>query len=556
MSRPWYDAYPKEVSHSLEYEQLRLTDFLVRTASKFPDYEAIEFIGKRISYRQLLDASYRFANAVIGLGIKPGDRISLMLPNCPQYVIAYYGALFAGAVIVQTSPLYSEQELRHQLKDSEASLIVCLDLVYPKVKAVLEDTDIANVIVTGIQDELPFPLNKLYPFVQRRKGAFVDIHESEPVIRWPRLLKHASDQPAQPEQEHNSGSVAVLQYTGGTTGMPKGVMLTHANIAANVKQCQAWMYHAQEGKETILTAVPLFHVYGMTVAMNYGVSIGASLVLVPKFDTGQLLKTIHKQRPTLFPGAPTMYIALLNHPKLKKYDLSSITSCISGSAPLPQEVQDRFEQVTGGKIVEGYGLSECSPVTHVNPIWGKRKIGSIGLPWPDTDCRIVDDEGNELPQGEAGELCIKGPQVMKGYWKQPEETEAAMLDGWVRTGDIAYMDEEGYFYIVDRKKDVIIAGGFKIYPREVEEVLYEHPDIVEAAVIGVPDEYRGETVKAFIVTKSGECIEEEELDRFCRERLAPYKVPRLYEFRPELPKTFVGKILRRMLAEEEKGKEA
>lgn len=547
MNRPWYNSYPKEVPRQLPYEDQPLMDLLVHAAERFPNRVALEFMGKRIRYNELLAKAYRFANAIKGMGIKPGDRVAIMLPNCPQYVIAYYGTLFACGIVVQTSPLNSEQELRHQMQDSGAVLMVCLDLVYPKVKAVQADTSLSHVIVTGIEDGLPFPLNKLYPLLQRNKRA-----GKEPMMRWRRLLQDAVSEPPNFQPEHSSDRVAVLQYTGGTTGEPKGVMLTHANLMANVKQCQAWMYHVKEGEEIMLTAVPLFHVYGMTVALNYGIYIGAKLVLVPKFDPGQLLKKIHQQEPTLFPGAPTMYIALLNHPKLMNYNLSSITCCISGSAPLPQEVQDRFEQVTGGKIVEGYGLSECSPVTHVNPVWGRRKIGSIGLPWPDTDVRILDDEGQEVSQGTAGELCIKGPQVMLGYWNQQEETEAALQDGWVRTGDIAYMDEEGYFYIVDRKKDVIIAGGFKVYPREVEEVLYEHPDVLEAAVIGIPDDYRGETVKAFLVTKSGSQISEEELDSFCRKRLSAYKVPRLYEFRTTLPKTFVGKILRRNLAEEEK----
>jgi long-chain acyl-CoA synthetase len=348
--------------------------------------------------------------------------------------------------------------------------------------------------------------------------------------------------------------IALLQYTGGTTGFPKAAMLTHRNLIANTVMGAYWMYQCEKGNESILGVLPFFHVYGMTAVMNLSIMQGYKMILLPKFDPETTLKTIQKLKPTLFPGAPTIYIALLNHPKLKNYDLSSIKACISGSAPLPVEVQEKFETVTGGKLIEGYGLTEASPVTHANFLWdGERVKGSIGVPWPDTEAKIISLEtGEEAKINEIGELVVRGPQIMKGYWNQPIETEAVLRDGWLYTGDLGYMDERGYFFIVDRKKDMIIASGYNIYPREVEEVLYEHPKVQEAAVIGIPDVYRGETVKAFIVLKQGEECTKEELDHFVRSRLAAYKVPRIYEFRKELPKTAVGKILRRVLIEGEK----
>lgn len=510
--------------------------------------EALNFLGKTMKYKVLIAEAYRFANALIDLGVSKGDRVALMLPSSPQYVICYYGVLFMGGTVVQTNPLYVEKELLHHLSDAAANTIVCLDLVYPRVKKIRDQVALRHVIVTSIKDYLPFPKNWLYPIVQKKKGAYVVIdYQKEPVISLKELISQASPKPVtvklDPEKD-----VAVLQYTGGTTGTAKGVMLTHYNLVVNVRQCQAWMHKSEKGKESILTVVPLFHVYGMTICMNYGISMAGRLILVPKFEINSLLKAIHSQKPTIFPGAPTMYIAIINHPDVAKYNISSINCCISASASLPIEVKQKFEQLTGGKLVEGYGLSEASPATHVNPIWGRNVKGSIGIPYPDTECKVIDSTTEEeVEPGQIGELIIKGPQVMKGYWNQPEETAATLKDGWLYTGDMGTMDEDGYFFIVDRKKDVIIAGGFNIYPRDIEEVLYEHPSVQEAAVIGVPDDYRGETVKAFIVLKQGAEVTESELNEFCRERLASYKVPRIYEFRADLPKTMIGKVLRREL---------
>ncbi|WCN38494.1 long-chain-fatty-acid--CoA ligase [Aneurinibacillus uraniidurans] len=552
---PWQMHYPSDVPFSLSYPSVPLYEFLLGSAREYPNAEALFFMGKRITYEQLRNDCFRFAAALVRLGVQRGDRVAIMLPNVPQSVIAYYGTLMAGAVVVQTNPLYTERELMHQLVDAEVETIICLDLLYARVENVRNHTPLRRILVTGIPDYLPLGKRLLYPLVQRKaRPPRIPYNAENCVYAFVDLLR--KEYPDFTPVSVTSDDLAVLQYTGGTTGVAKGVMLTHANLVANVLQCRAWFSRSRLAGERFLGAVPFFHVYGMTVVMNFATHLAASIILVPRFEVSQILKLVDKQKPTVFPGAPTMYVGLLNHPDARAYDLSSIQACISGSAPLPIEVQQAFERLTNGKLVEGYGLTECSPVTHANPIWGRQVIGSIGVPWPDTECRIVDLEtGEECMPGEIGELCIRGPQVMKGYWKREEETKASFQDGWFRTGDIARMDEAGYFYIVDRKKDIIIAGGFNIYPREVEEVLYEHPAVREAAVVGIPDAYRGETVKAFVVVREDQLLTEADLNQFCRERLAAFKVPHVYEFRTDLPKTAVGKILRRTLAEEAKEEE-
>lgn len=555
-NRVWLSSYPNEVPHTLDYPSLSLSDMLVNSAREFPENEAIFFMGKKIKYRTLLNYTYQFANVLKSLGVKKGDRVALVLPNAPQSVISYYGALMIGAIVVQNNPLYTERELEHQLRDSGAETIITLDLLYPKVAKVKPLTSIKNVIVTSIKDFLPFPKNLLYPLKLKKDGQYVKIPKSDDVYDFMSLLKTQSTEPIKVEIDPKN-DLALLQYTGGTTGLSKGVMLTHYNLVTNVVQTSHWLYKAEKGKEKLLGALPFFHVFGMTTVMNLSINLGGSMVLVPRFNPEEVLEVIQKQKPTYFPGAPTMYIALLNHPKVKEYDLSSIVACISGSAPLPVEVQEKFEKLTGARIVEGYGLTETSPVTHANPVWEKRKIGSIGIPWPDADAKIVNPStGEEVELGEIGELILKSPVVMKGYWNNPEETSKVLQNGWLSTGDMATMDDEGYYYIVDRKKDLIIAGGYNIYPRDVEEVLYEHPAVKEAVVVGIPDPYRGETVKAFIVLKDDAKATEKDFDEFCRANLAVYKVPKAYEFRSELPKTLVGKVLRRALVEEEieKGK--
>lgn len=557
MEKPWLALYPQQVPHSIDYPRKPLQQFLREAAEQFPQKTAIHFLGKELTYKEIYEQAIKLASYLQQLGLQKGDRVSIMLPNCPQAVISYYAILFAGGIVVQTNPLYTERELEYQLNDSGAKVIISLDLLYPRITKVKAHTKIEHVIITSIKDYLPFPKNVLYPFVQKKQtGMIVRVKHEGDCHLFTKALSLASGKVKETDVDPIE-DIALLQYTGGTTGFPKAAMLTHYNLTANTFMCAKWMYKCERGNESILGVLPFFHVYGMTAVMNLSIMEGYKMILLPKFDVETTLKTIEKQKPTLFPGAPTIYIALLNHPDLMKYDLSSIKICISGSAPLPVEVQEQFEAVTGGKIIEGYGLTEASPVTHSNFIWdGKRIKGSIGVPWPDTEAMIVSLEtGEKANVNEIGEIVVRGPQVMKGYWNRPEETAATLRDGWLYTGDLGYMNEEGYFFVVDRKKDMIIASGYNVYPREVEEVLYEHPKVQEAVVIGVPDAYRGETVKAFVVIKEGETCTEEELDQFMRSKLAAYKVPRIYEFRKELPKTAVGKILRRTLVEEEKEKQ-
>ncbi|GEN45851.1 long-chain-fatty-acid--CoA ligase [Alkalibacillus haloalkaliphilus] len=553
--KPWLKHYPEEIPQTIDYDNRTLQSYLVESTENYPDKTAINFLGKDLTFQELFDSARKVANYLQSLGVEKGDRVAIMLPNTPQAVMSYYGALLAGAVVVQTNPLYTERELEYQMKDSGAKVIVCLDILLPRVNAIREETDLEHVVTTRIKDYLPFPKNVVQPILQKREyGIVVKPEHGGDTHVWTNIMDDATVE----YEEHDldpQKDLALLQYTGGTTGYPKGVMLTHGNLVSNTQMCQKWLYKTEYGKETVLGILPFFHVYGMTTVMILSVMMAQKMVLIPKFDVDNVLKAIHKERPTLFPGAPTIYIGLLNHPKLTKYDLSSIEACISGSAPLPVEVQEQFEKVTGGRLVEGYGLTETSPVTHANFVWENRRAGTIGVPWPDTDAKVFNADSNEeQPVGEVGEIAVKGPQVMKGYWNKPDETEQSLKDGWFFTGDMGYMDEDGYFYIVDRKKDMIIAGGFNIYPREVEEVLYEHEGIQEAVVAGIPDPYRGETVKAYIVLKEDVELTEEELDQFCRENLAAFKVPKLYEFRDELPKTAVGKILRRKLVDEEKEK--
>lgn len=554
--KPWLAHYPPEVPHTLTYTSMPVQQYLTHAYEKYPQKVAIHFMGKELTYEELYKSAMKFANYLQKLGIQKGDRVSIMLPNCPQAVISFYGILYAGGIVVMTNPLYTEREIVYQMKDSGAKAIVGLDILFPRISKALKETQLENVIVTGIKDYLPFPKNVVYPFIQKKQyGMTVKVEHRGINHLFTEVMKTAPPTVAETSFDFEE-DLALLQYTGGTTGSPKGVMLTHKNLISNATMCDSWLYKCKKGEETIMGIIPLFHVYGLTTVLILSVMLGNKMILLPKFDPETALKTINKQKPTLFPGAPTLYIGLMSHPDIAKYDLSSIEACMSGSAPLPAEVQEKFEAITGGKLVEGYGLTETSPVTHSNLVWGERIKGSVGMPYPDTDSKIF-QTGTTIPiaTGEIGEIAIKGPQVMKGYWNKPEETAATIVDGWLLTGDLGYMDEEGHFFIVDRKKDMIIAGGFNIYPREIEEVLYEHDAVQECVVAGIPDPYRGETVKAYIVVKEGHTVTEEELNAYCREQLASFKVPRVYEFRKELPKTAIGKILRRSLVDEEIAKQ-
>jgi long-chain acyl-CoA synthetase len=548
--KPWLAHYDPGVPHEVEVPSIPLWRFLEDSARRFPNQVALEFLGKTLTYQELWDKSRRFAQGLRELGVKPGDRVAIMLPNTPQFVIAFFGTLMAGGVGVNVNPLYTPRELRHQLQDAGAETLVILDHLLPRFLEVERETPVKRVVVTGIKDFLPFPKNLLYPLKAKKDKLPLGFPKREGFYAFQSLLQHPPATPHASDPE----DLALLQYTGGTTGISKGAMLTHRNLVANVLQIDAWDSTAKDllGKGVMLGALPFFHVYGMTVAMNYGLYSGYKIVLLPRPEIHAVVEAIEKHGVTHFPGVPTLYVAFNNFPGIEKRNVKSIRICLSGAAPLPVEVAKRFEEITGARLLEGYGLSEASPVTHSNPVLGPIKKGSIGMPLPSVEAKVVDEEGKEVPLGEVGELIVKGPNVMKGYWNRPEETQKALKDGWLFTGDLARMDEDGYFYIVDRKKDMIIAGGYNIYPREVEEVLYGHEAVQEAAVVGVPDPYRGETVAAFIVLKGdyrGKVMEKD-IEAFCRENLAAYKVPRIIQFRDSLPKSSVGKILRRELRDE------
>jgi long-chain acyl-CoA synthetase len=555
VATPWLDSYPPGVPEHVEIPGTNLASLLADAARDYPHAPALYFEGRTISYSELAERAWRFAGALAKLGVKKGTRVGLILPNCPQAVVALFGALRIGAVVVQNNPLYTERELEHQLGDADVEVVVCLDLVYERVRALRERVGIREVVVTSVLDELPAVKRMAAPYTKRGREASAAIGRDEPVRRWRELLRQEADKPAEAAVDPEV-DLALLQYTGGTTGVAKGVMLSHRNLSANVEQVRAWFPDADPGHEIMMAVLPFFHVYGLTVCLLLGIRLRAALVLLPRFDLEQVLKAIDRYRPTLFPGVPTIYVAINNAVEKGGHDLSSIKACLSGAAPLPMEVAERFERFSGGRLVEGYGLSESSPVAIANPIYGKRKAGTIGMPLPDTLARVIDpeDSSRTMPVGESGELAIRGPQVMRGYWNRPDESAQVLRDGWLLTGDMAVMDDEGYFSIVDRKKDLIIAGGYNIYPREVEEVLYEHPKVEEVCVAGVADTYRGEVVKAYVVLREGQQATADELRDFAKTRLAAYKVPRVVEFRDQLPKTMVGKVLRRALQEEESAK--
>ncbi len=559
--RPWLSAYPPDVPADFDFPAVPLTRLLDDAAAAYPTTVALAFLGTRISFRDLKDSVDRFATALAGLGVKKGDRVAIVLPNCPQNVIAFFAALRLGAIVVQNNPLYTEHELEHQLADCGAEVVVCLDKTYATVAAVRQQTKVREVVVTSILDYLPtkdrlalrLPIGKAR---EARADITAPIPKGAPVRSFLKLLT-AARTPARQAPVDPHADLALLQYTGGTTGLSKGAMLTHFNLVANAHQNRLWLADARIGREVTLGVLPLFHAYGLTVCMNTSILLCGTLVLIPRFDLDRVFKAIDEFRPTLFPGVPPIYQALMGSPKIKQHDLKSIRACISGAMKLPVEVQEQFERISGGRLVEGYGMTEASPSTHCNPILGKRKAGTIGLPLTGTECRIVDqdDATKEVALGSPGELAIRGPQVFQGYWQRPDESAAVLTeDGFLLTGDVAVMDEEGYFSIVDRKKELIIAGGFNVYPSEVEEVLFAHPKVADACVVGVPDRYRGETVKAFVVVRPGETLTEDELVEFCAESLTAYKVPKLVEFRESLPRTVVGKVLRRVLLEEERAK--
>jgi long-chain acyl-CoA synthetase len=569
--KPWLKFYDKGVPATLNYPDATLNDVFAETLRKYPNRPATRFVlryilggrvmvGGALTYSQLGVLIKRLAAALSKLGVKRGDRVALMLPNSPHFVIAFFAAARLGAIVVNTNPTYTARELKQQLDDSGAETIVLLNLFYPRLKEIRAETAVKNVVVAHIYDTLPFPFKQLVHSRQRREHDWVDVAGEPGVALFDHLL--ATTEPA-PAPAARPDDVALFQYTGGTTGVPKAAMLTHRNLVCNTLQVRAWLTSGVEGGEKVMAAIPFFHVYGMTVCMLYGISMAAELVIVPNpRPIENVMRIISKERCTIYPGVPAMYIGIVNNPNVAQYDLKSVKACISGSAPLPVEIQKRFNALTGGRLVEGYGLTEASPVTHCNPEFNENRAGSIGLPFPDTEAKLIDlSTGADLPMdgnpGTIGELCIRGPQVMKGYWNRPDET-AKTIDaaGWLHTGDIARMDADGYFYIVDRKKDMINVGGLKVLPRDVEEVLFTHPAVLEATVVGVPHPERGDdTLTAFIVLRPGMSATAEEIKAFCKQSLAPHKIPRVIEFRTELPKTQVGKVLRRVLVEEAQTKQ-
>jgi len=578
MEKPWFKFYPEGVPKSIDYPNMSMAEYLKEIAKNYPNDIALIFEGFKITYNELMKLIDKFATALSDLGISKGDIVALFLPNTPQFAISYYAVLRIGGIITAINPLFKEKELEYQLKDSEAKLIITLDIFYLLVRKVKEKTKIEKIIVTSIKEYLsPVKriLGTLFKKIPSRK-----VPREPDVYFFQELLEKYPPNP--PKVNINpKEDLAVLQYTGGTTGLPKGAMLTHFNLLSNAIVSAYWASTdiikeaVQEGvnvqdpreylkwskkrrEDATLAVIPWFHIYGMTCTLNSGLLSGSKVIILPSFDPAKVLKTIEKYKVTLVPGVPTMYTVLINHPEIGKHDISSVRYCVSGAGPLPPEVQKRFMQLTGGILIEGYGLTEASPVTHCNPpdpTMKTMKIGTIGIPLPDTDAKIMDLETGEkeLKPGEIGELVVKGPQVMKGYWNRPEETSRTLRDGWLYTGDVVTMDENGYFKIVDRKKDLIKYKGYSVYPRELEDVLYEHPAVKLCCVVGVPDPVTGEIPKAFVVLKDEYIgkVSEEEIIEWVKERVAPYKRVRKVEFRRELPISAVGKVLRRVVREEE-----
>jgi len=553
--RPWLKHYDEGVPTTIDYPEVPLYRLLEDSAREFPDHACTIFKGAKLTYAQVNELSDRLAAGLADLGVRKGSPVAIFMPNSPQFVIAFYAILKAGGIVVATNPLYTGREIEHQMNDSGAQVMLVMSNFYKLIKEVQPNTPLKTLIVTNIKEYLPPMLRILFGLLKEKKeGHYAELQQGDMWLQEV-LKKYTPDQ--RPQVDVGPNDDALYQYSGGTTGVSKAAIAMHRNLVANTLQIQSFMPDIVRGHEIVLMAIPMFHVYGMVAGMSFGIGSAASLVMVPNpRDMEDVLQSIAKYRPTIYPGVPTMYNAINNHPDVKagKIDVSSIRGCISGSAPLLRETKVTFEKLTGGKLVEGYGLSEAPTATHCNPLSGMSKEGSIGVPLPDVDARIIslDDGKTELGVGEVGELVIKGPQVMRGYLNMPTETANTLRDGWLYTGDIARMDEDGFFYIVDRKKELIKPGGYQVWPREVEEVIAENPKVLEVGVAGVPDAYRGETVKAWVVLKPGETADEDEIRAWCKERMAPFKVPTQVEFRAELPKTTVGKVLRRELVRQDR----
>lgn len=555
----WFDHYEEGVPTSINFEDVPVGEFLEKAVRNYPESDALIFLNCRLSYRQLKDEVDRFATALAGLGARKGTRIAVQAPNLPQTAIAYLAIQRLGAHAVMTNPLYMPREIEHQWNDASVEIAITMDFLWDqKVRGMRDKVPVREYIIASIPEYLKFPVNLLAPLkLKKNDPPAIAKVKAEPGVHFFRKLLRSSAA-APPQVSVDMDDIAVIQYTGGTTGVSKGAVLTHRNLSYNVQQVRSWFTGLEPGKEVLLAALPFFHIFGLTVCLTWPVAVGGAIVIQanPR-DIDNMIKNITKHRVTLFPALPALFNAINQFPGVENLDLSCIKRCFSGSAPLPEDVQTRFEELTGAVIVEGFGLTETSPVVTANPCMGKRKIGHIGLPIPSTDVRIVDPEGGlpELPVGETGELIVRGPQVMQGYLNREQETSNTIRNGWLYTGDLAVMDEEGYFKIVGRKKDMIIASGYNVFPDEIDRVLMAHERVFESCTIGVPDQKRGETVKAFVVTHPGETITEEELTKWCSDEMAAYKVPKQWEFREELPKSAMMKLLRRELRDEEIAKQ-
>jgi long-chain acyl-CoA synthetase len=553
---PWLSHYPKGVSWHESFYGKPLYFLLDEAARNWPENIALEFFGKTYSYAKLKEMVDRIARGMQGIGVKKGTRVGLFMPNCPQFVMCYYAILKCGGTVVNFNPLYSSKEIAHQLKDAHVEVMVTVNLrlTYAKLVPFIGNSSIRKIIMCQFQEAMGLTKRALFTAAKQKDilnapkdsyhVALNDLLASPDLVVSPNTL---------PESD-----IAVLQYTGGTTGVPKGTMLTHTNLYVNVQQCTRWMVGLEPGAETMMAVIPFFHVFAMTVCLNLAIASGMRIIIHPKFDLKMLLKDIADKRPTLMPGVSTLYATINNTKGIEKYDLSSIKMCISGGGPLPVDVKNRFERLTGAKLVEGYGLTESSPVTHCNPLVGTNKTGSIGLPLPGTLCEIIDkdDRASVMKTGEVGEICIRGPQVMRGYLDQQDETDNVIRNGRLHTGDLGYMDDDGYFFIVDRLKEMIIVGGYNVYPRNVEEVIYTHQAVAECAVVGLDHPTRGQMIKAYIVLKDGEKCEEAEMKAYLKGKMSAYAVPHAIEFRASLPKSMIGKILKKELVAEEKAKHA
>ena len=555
-ARPWLSSYPAGIAWDMGFPERSLVAYLDDSVARFPDRPCLDFFGKSYSYAELGDLVRRAAQGFAALGIGPGARVGLMLPNTPYYVIAFYAVLRAGGTVVNINPLYAERELHHLIENSGAEVVLTLDLrpIWDVLERLRGKTALKTIVTCPMAEILPFAKSLLYRAFRRRQSAHPAPGKGH--LWFDELVKNDGGMPARPIDPKRD--VAVLQYTGGTTGVPKGAMLSHANLVANMLQCRAWFPHFTPGAERTVAVLPFFHVFAMTVLLNLPISIGEEIVLLPRFELTRLLRTIHRKRPTTFAGVPTLFTAMLGAKRLKRYDLTSIRSCISGGAPLPVELKAQFEALTGCTLVEGYGMSETSPVVACNPLTGVNKPGSVGMPLPGTIVEIVslDDPDRVLPIGERGEVAVRGPQVMLGYWRNPEATAQVLRNGRMHSGDVGFLDRDGYLFLVDRIKDLIKAGGYNVYPRVIEEAIYTNPKVKECIVIGVPDPYRGQTIKAFIALHPGQHMEEKELIAFLRDKLSPMEMPKLVEFRESLPKTLIGKPSKQALADEEQARAA